>query len=93
MRATMTAAATATTATVETARIIAFRASGYLEKRPRPKKPKRTNTTMTMMTIKSQVGTSTPSVSGARRLYSSSAVSENVRGTGRASQFSRKPRR
>jgi hypothetical protein len=54
MRATMTAAATATTATVETARIIAFGASGYLEKRPRPKKPRRANTTMTMMMIQSQ---------------------------------------
>jgi hypothetical protein len=54
MRATMTAAATATTATVEAARIIAFGASDYLEKRPRPKKPRRANTTMTMMMIQSQ---------------------------------------
>ena len=54
MRATMTAAATATTATVETARIIAFGASAYLEKRPRPKKPRSANTRMTMMMIQSQ---------------------------------------
>jgi hypothetical protein len=43
-----------TTATVETARIIAFEACAYLEKRPRPKKPRRANTTMTMMMIQSQ---------------------------------------
>jgi len=49
----MTAAATVTTATVETARIIAL-GCAYLEKRPRPKKPRRANTTMTMMMIQSQ---------------------------------------
>jgi hypothetical protein len=47
----MSTAATATTSTVETARIIALLLRGYLEKRPRPKKPRMANTTMTMMMI------------------------------------------
>jgi hypothetical protein len=52
----MSTAATATTATVETARIIARGACGYLENRPRPKKPRMINTT-TMMTMIQRIDT------------------------------------
>ena len=52
----MSTAATATTATVETARIIARGACGYLEKRPRPKKPRMSNT-RTMMTMIQRIDT------------------------------------
>jgi hypothetical protein len=47
----MTTAATATTATVEAARIIALGPCGYEEKSPRPKKPRRANTRTTMRMI------------------------------------------
>jgi hypothetical protein len=51
MRATMTTAATATTATVDAASIIALSPCGYAEKRPRPRKPTRANTTTMMRMI------------------------------------------